>query len=311
MTPISPTPSPPAPLPRPIVVLGFGRSGTTWISDIISKTLGGLLLFEPLHPQVCDFAAAACYSDASDPALANRLEEHLGAVLNGRERHKWLLRNHLFTPLQEVSNAFVDAIWRECQVIGFKEIRANFLIDWLVRRYDARIVYIARHPCAVLASLRRRPNFWKELGWDAHRRLFSERVLPLSPAGEHWATFLDDGRTDLEQQTAMWAATHALATRQLQQLDLPVLYYEDFYEQPFAATRNLLRHLGHPTNAIHPAHLFVPSMTTLRTVHGLTATETTYAEHGESLFWEDVLDQAEVTTIMDIVAAFGVTDYRI
>ncbi len=304
------TPSSSSPLQRPIVVLGFGRSGTTWISDIISKTLGGLLLFEPLHPQVCDFATAACYTDASDPVLASHLEEHLCAIFSGRERHKWLLRNHLFTPLQDVSDAFVDAIWRECQVIGFKEIRANFLIDWLVRRYDARIVYIARHPCAVIASLRRRPNFWKELGWDTHRRLFSERVLPLSPEGGRWATLLDNARPDLEQQTAMWAATHALATRQLQQRGLPIFYYEDFYEQPFAATRNLLHYLGHPTHAIHPAHLFVPSMTTLRTVHGLTATETTYAEHGESLFWDDVLSQAEVTNIMDIVAAFGVTDYR-
>ncbi|MCO6449595.1 MAG: hypothetical protein J5I90_02290 [Caldilineales bacterium] len=303
----------PSPNPRPIVVLGFGRSGTTWISDIVSKCLGGLVLFEPLHPAVCPFAAEACYADGGDEALATTLESYLRGVLSGAERDRWLLRNHLFSPLEDVSAGFVETIWQECAVIGFKEIRANFMVDWLVERFDARPVYVARHPCAVIASLRRRANFWNEFGWAAHRRFFTDRVLE-NPANAKRITpaqrqIVTSAETMLEQEAAMWALSHALTVETLDRLGAPVFYYEYFYENPFPATRNLLRYLGHNPDALHPSHVFVPSMTTLRTVHGLTASESDYRQQGLALFWQDVLTAAEVQTIMDVAASLGVTDY--
>lgn len=294
---------------RPIVILGFGRSGTTWLSDVVSKVLGGLLLFEPLHPQVCDFAAEVCY--APSPALigAQRLHDHLGAAMTAVCRHRWLLRNHLFTPLEDVSQSYIDMVWNECPVIGFKEIRANFLIDWLIEQFDARIVFLLRHPCSVLASLRRRANFWNEFGWEQHYRMFHARVIDGWPAASaliapHRAA-IAAARTELDQQTVMWALTALLAAWQLEQHDLPLFCYEDFYDQPFAATRNLMAYLGEGSPSMHPAHLFVPSMTTLRTTHGLVKAETDYASHGERLFWQDVLTDAEVGRIMGIVESMG------
>ncbi len=295
----------------PIVVLGFGRSGTTWLSDIISKSLGGLILFEPLHPRTCSFAADVCYASLSDRESSQRAGAYLAAVLAKENRHPWLLRNHVFTPLDEVSSEFIEAIWSECRVLGFKEIRANFMIPWLRENLNARIVFLVRHPCAVIASIRRRPNFWNEFGWDAHWRMFVERPLatPADAAVGTAQRIARRARSDLQKQAAMWAVTYAFAQAELRSGAVPMFHYEDFYAQPFAAARNLFACLGYSDIHMHPSHLFVPSMTTMRTVHGLTATESDYVRRGEAMFWEDVLSEGDVREIMAVVADSGIDAY--
>lgn len=298
---------------RPIVILGFGRSGTTWLSDIVSKVLGGLVLFEPLHPQVCEFAAEVCYAPSPSLGENKRLQAHWQRLLGGQMRDRWLLRNHVLSPLEDVSAPFVDMVWNHCQVIGFKEIRANFMIDLLIEQLDARIVYVVRHPCAVLASIRRRRNFWNEFGWEQHYRMFWERVIggwthgwPEAQAQiEARQEIIDGAHTALEQQAVMWGVSSMLAAMQLERQGLPLFCYEDFYRQPFEATGKLMAYLGREAPAIHPAHLFVPSMTTLRTTHGLAETESDMAARGLRLFWEGVLAEDEVQSVIAIAQAFG------
>ena len=294
---------------RPIIVLGFGRSGTTWISDIISKALGGLVLFEPLHPAVCDFAREVCYSPVVDRAERERLQAHLDGVLHKRHRDRWLLRNHLFSPLEEASDAFLNAIWDNCTVLGFKSIRGVQMMGWLRQVLDARIVYVTRHPCAVLASIRRRENFWKEFGWSEHVEMFFSRAK----AHPHWEEIaaryeVTVSRVDseLEVQALMWSVTQLLAELQLQELGLPQFDYESFYDAPFAEAQHLLAYLGYPDLTLHPAHIFVPSMTTLHTVHGFRRTETDYTMAGIEMFWKGVLSQSEVNAILNIVYLMGV-----
>ncbi len=296
----------------PIIVLSFGRSGSTWVSDIISKSLGGLLLFEPLHPEICPFARQACYSDGYEATLNARLLPFLQDVMAAKYRKRWLLRNHLFSPLEAVSQAFVDMVWEETQVLGFKEIRANYMIDWFIEHLDARIVYLVRHPAAVIASLRRRKNFWNEFGFESHWRLFLAHVVhkPANqPLLQPYQPLINQAATQIEQETVMWAISHKLAARALARRHLPIFYYEAFYQHAFATTRKLVRYLGGDPQAIHPAHIFVPSMTTIRTVHGLTASETDFAHKGWGIFWEDILTPDDYRTIMALVRAFDIEAY--
>jgi len=295
----------------PIVVLSFGRSGSTWVSDIISKALGGLLLFEPLHPETCSFAPEICYSDAADSELSERLDGFMARILDKQDHNRWLLRNHLFSPLEKVSPDFVETVWDECNVLGFKDIRATFLIDWLLEHLNARIVYLVRHPYAVIASLHRRKNFWNEFGFDQHWRFFQQRVL-LNPRNQAllqpYAFVINNAQTQTERETVMWAVSHKIASATLQRHGLPTFYYEDFYRNAFATTRFLLNYLGYDAN-LHPAHIFVPSMTTIRTVHGLTSSESDYSSAGMAIFWQDLLSADELLTISEIVKAFDIVDY--
>ena len=84
---------------EPIFIFGLGRSGTTWVSDIISKYSGCLILFEPLHPNVFGDVNSIIYRE-SNPS--DYLIEHLDGVLNKKMRHEWLLRNHLPSTIDQV-----------------------------------------------------------------------------------------------------------------------------------------------------------------------------------------------------------------
>jgi hypothetical protein len=292
------------------VVLGFGRSGTTWISDIISKSTGGLILFEPLHPCVAPLAETFAYSYGDQ---SGRLGAHLDDLLNKRIREKWLLRNHIPVSLDEVSDYLVDMVWEECAPLGFKEIRANFLIRWLVDNLGAKIVFVVRHPCATIASILRRTRFWLEFGWEKHYAMFLERTVLDPYYGSHEIAHHQDiiasASTDTAKQAVMWAVTHALVLPELEALGLPVFHYEDFYAKPFAAARSMLHYLGYAGEDVHPAHIFTPSMTTMKTLHGIHEYEKILARKGSAFFWEDMLSEEDVATVMSLVQEFGVGLY--
>ena len=298
---------------KSIIVLGFGRSGTTWISDILSKVLGGLILFEPLHPSVTDLGTKFAYSDVEDGEDSMALKSYLDALLNGKHRKDWLLRNHVPVPVQDVSRSLLEEIWEQCAVIGFKEIRSNFMIPWFNDNFDCRIAYIVRDPRASIASIKRRRNFFMEFGWPDSYEMFLKRTIYADRYRDHEiARGIDFARTadtDVAKYAVMWSITHALVLEELRSLGLPIFHYEDFYLRPFTSVKMLLEYLGHDEVNIHPAHIFTPSMTTMKTLHGLYEQEQIIAENGFSMFWEDTLKEEEADLISDTVGFFGLSLY--
>ncbi len=296
---------------KKVFILGFGRSGTTWICDIVSKASGTLVLFEPFHPSVTEASREVSYAPVCENGAS--LKEYLNNVMGKRHRKMWLMRNHVPVRLEEISPNFLELIWENCRIRGFKEIRANFMLSWLHNNFDAKIVYIIRHPCAVVSSILKRQNFW-EFGWPGTYELFLARTV----YNDHYKTHriarclpvVEHAKTDFERIAVMWAVTHAVTLPELKELNLPLFYYEDFYAQPFPAVKELMAYLEMPEIDLHPAHIFTPSMTTLKTLHGLYGMDKSVSREGASLFWRGVLDEREVGTVLDIVRYFGIELYN-
>lgn len=297
---------------KTIVVLGFGKSGTTWIADIISKITGQLILFEPIHPSVTDLATEFSYLPVKANEKSELLKSFYDDVLNKRDRKKWLMRNHVPDRLEKISERFLEILWEECSIAGFKEIRANFMIEWFMKHLDASIVFIMRHPGATVSSIKGRPNFW-EFGWPETYNIFLERTIYNERYKHHKiadnVNVVAGAETYAEKCAVMWAITHAIALPELTRLGLPIFYYEDFYDFPFNSSRALMRYLGYDHVNIHPAYLFTPSMTTLLTIHGIQIMEDERAKKGIA-FFEERLSAEELDSIMRIVKAFGITCYN-
>lgn len=297
-----------------IIILGFGRSGTTWLSDIISKVTGNLILFEPFHPSVTDLSKRYSYSTITEEEDVVVLEEYLKKVLNKKHRKMWLMRNHVPVRLENISQDFLELLWNECEVIGFKEIRANFMIKTLQRMLNARIIFIIRHPLAVVASIKQRTNFW-EFGWQDTYNLFLQKTLYSACYKTHRISrcidIVNNAGADIVKSTViMWAITHAIVLPELKKLGLPLFFYEEFYRNPFSSARQLFRYLGHESIRIHPSYLFTPSMTTLKTVHGFSDMHKKVDTGDLSFFWEKNLSTKEIDTVMDIVTSFEINIYN-
>ncbi|MBM4293284.1 MAG: sulfotransferase [Deltaproteobacteria bacterium] len=295
-----------------IIILGFGRSGTTWISDIVSKITGKLVLFEPVHPSVTEHVERFAYATITDRETSSLLKDFYNKVLNKQHRKMWLLRNHVPDRLEHINPDFLTMLWEECGIIGFKEIRANFMMEWYLENLPGKIVFVIRHPCATVASIKKRVNFW-EFGWPYTYDLFLGKTL----FNEHYQNHpiqncvevVRRADSDIAKYAVMWAITHAIALPELERLGLPLFFYENFYDHPFSSSREMFNYLGYENVDIHPSFLFTPSMTALATVHGLEVPEQVYKQKGVSFFWDSILNEEEVDGVLDIVKSFGINLY--
>ncbi|WP_339784421.1 MAG: hypothetical protein ACMVP2_11260 [Imperialibacter sp.] len=294
---------------QPILILGFGRSGTTWMSDIISKSLGGLILFEPMHPEVLSFAKHACYSSGLNDEMNNQLSKHLKSCLCKEVDNRWLIRNHLSANLQEVNEKYVEMIWRESDIIGMKLIRGNFMIPWLYQNVSKRIIYLEREVKSVVASILKRPQFWMEFGFDFHYHKFTAEVIN----GKYrflWnekemKSLLEGLEFEYEKITVMWALTSIVANYELGKLGIPVYSYEELYKDPYKVTREILTNLSGRNVAIHPSYIFTPSMLTHKTSHDLRIEDSFFHEADVSVFWRERITNAQSTRIDYIMNRIG------
>src|SRR3712207_3533233 len=105
-----------------VFLAGSGRSGTTWVSEIINHRNGFRLLFEPFHPGrvgICKNFRRKQYLRRDD-----RREEYLQAarkILAGKIRSPWTDRfNRKFVARRRL----------------IKDIRANLLLGWMRGRSE-------------------------------------------------------------------------------------------------------------------------------------------------------------------------------
>ena len=297
---------------KSVIVLGFGRSGTTWLADVISKLLGTLIVFEPLHPSVTERSEELSYRRVSDDREGAWLKGHIQAVLDKRHRRPWLMRNHVPGKIDEIDPSFLHYLWQECVIGGFKEIRLNFSIPWLVQQDFGSLVFVVRDPRAVAASILNRPNFW-EFGWPGTYDLCVGNILD-DPAFardpvQTEADFIRSAQQDFERIAFLWALSHAIALEDCKKHGIPVIRYEDLYADPFGTVKQIVRLLDLEPRPIHPSYLFSPSLTTNRTFHGIYSVDKQVRRGDFSFFWNRTLSPYQCSAIEEIVSAFGLQDY--
>ena len=300
---------------KKIAILGFGRSGTTWVSDIVSKISGGLVLFEPMFPNVMPDAVNYCYINDTESDKMKNLFLHLSNAMDGKIKKKWLLRNHLNRPINEINDNFAENIWSNCNIIGFKEIRANFLLKQLSNTWDFKTVFIIRNPNAVISSLKNRPWFWKGDfgGLDNHYQMFVDRIIKNPIYTKHFDHIdkLDFKKVEepVRKQAIIWAATHKIVLHELCGTNIPLLFYEDLFMDPFEISKKLMKTLDYGDVKIHPSYIFTPSMVTLKTTHDLHNNDDVLNGMDLSFFYENNLTNQEMEIIKEVNNIFSINVY--
>jgi hypothetical protein len=128
-----------------ILVAGWARSGTTWLAEVLSAAVPqSAILFEPLHAERVPEAAAAGFPFADIPAVGEGTTaqiDFIERVLSGRVLNWWTCS------CNPVARSIRPRVWI------VKEIRANYLLEWITGTFGIRrTILIIRHPCATIAS---------------------------------------------------------------------------------------------------------------------------------------------------------------
>ena len=124
-----------------------------------------------------------------------------------------------------------------------KEIRANLMLDWLTRRTDARIVYLIRHPCAVIGSRMSRMR-QKELDWEADMEEILRQPPLMADFLEPFRRTINEATTPLRCQAILWCVENFVPISQAGSNDWLVCCYEEFLSDQDKAFERVFRSLG-------------------------------------------------------------------
>jgi len=212
-----------------VLVAGQGRSGTTWVSEILRSGGGYRAIDEPFHPGRLSITREFKPRQYVRPGERDtRLLDPATRIVSGRVRSPWIDRyNRKLLPRKRI----------------VKETRGNLLLPWLSISFPGMpIVLVIRHPCAVVAS-----QFALEPDWQVDlRRFTSQRSLMedyLEPFGDELEAAATRG-SEFERHIFAWCIENLVPLRLLPEGEIHVAYYENFVTKPLDELTRLFAFLG-------------------------------------------------------------------
>lgn len=181
-------------------------------------------------------------------------------------------------------------MWARRYVI--KEIRANLMLEWLANYTGGRIVYLIRHPCAVIGSRMRQD----EPAWVPD----IEEILCQDPL---MADFLEPvrraicrGITPVQRLAILWCVENVVPLCQARSNDWLLCCYEEFLHDRDAAFARVFQSLG-----IEPSlkTLWAKTVPVSNPTHNLNMSRS----------WHAPLTDAEGEDVLRICEEFGLRLY--
>lgn len=127
-----------------LIVAGYPRSGTTWVTELLASVPGTGVIFEPLSIEHVRGARTAGLDWQNFRAPDEDWPEgraFIGRVLGGEVLTPWTASAMSLRQTASVRRWVI------------KMVRANQMLGWIARNFSTKpAALIIRHPCAVLAS---------------------------------------------------------------------------------------------------------------------------------------------------------------
>jgi hypothetical protein len=218
-----------------IILAGSGRSGTTWLGDLISIIARAQQIFEPLAPFQNPLVRRltgwelpapgisyirAFFLDENDRSEA--WKNHWFEILTGRYRTYWTdaNRQYLFPRRYLV-----------------KEVYANLMLGYLYKQFAPKIVFLARHPCAVIASRLAVP-------WQANVKDILDQEELVEKYLRPWVGLMEKEKDLIGAHAVWWAVENMVASLQLTACSHQFVYYEETATEPEKVGDRLAEWLG-------------------------------------------------------------------
>ncbi|MEK8017305.1 MAG: sulfotransferase [Candidatus Parabeggiatoa sp.] len=211
--------------PHTTLIFGSGRSGTTWLAELLNCESTYRLLFEPFNARKVEsvrhfvFHSQYLRPTSQEP----RYTTPIRAILAGEVDHPWVNRRpNTATTVH----------------ILIKDIRANMLVRWIKTHYPVLpMIFLMRHPCAVAMSR-------LELGWEFHLDEYLQQPKLIEDFLEPIAPRLTAITDPFEQHLCTWAIENAVPLMQFQPGEVHVVFYEHLCIKFWNELQRLYEFLG-------------------------------------------------------------------
>ncbi len=210
-----------------VLLVSSGRSGSTWLADLLNYDHAYRLIFEPFHPhQVPDSKLLKWGQYVPLDAPESIVTQIIRRAMDGRLRCQW-------------SDRFNRRVVCDQRLV--KSIRAHMMLGWLRRQFPTMpFVYLIRHPAAVAISMMALKSWeWNETGYLDQSELLEG---PLAP----FADFLRTEMPTFDRMIANWCAEQYVALGALDCEHCHLVFYEDVCLQPRETLGAAFDFLGRP-----------------------------------------------------------------
>ena len=195
-------------------------------------------------------------------------------------------------------SSYADLFLSKAFVI--KCIRANRLLPWIIKHFQLKgIIYLIRHPCAVISSQLLHHSFSENKRIFDHDQEFVEQNLPdLVP-------FLKALNTEEEWRAVMWSLDQYVPLKYAKRHDYMLLSYEKVVMDGLSELQRICSFLQLPMSDKSIGQLRVPS----REAMGWSANHLTASVEERLLGWKYRLDKNQIERILAVVEAFGIQGF--
>jgi len=311
----------------PVLIVGSGRSGTTWIQDVIAESACLKPVYEALQP----FAVKGADQFANRVILENEeapeLREFMDQVFSGKLNSIW--SKYRILPYRLVPwktndgpSVGVRVVYRTYRQLFrniskyhesqkrtrpvIKLIRANLMLGWLLRNYQLRILYVLRHPCAVIASkLTAGGESWaidQRYQQDLLRRY---REDPVINTGVMYGNddLLSSAVNPVVRHAVIWCIENASTLKEARRLGCCIAYYEQLTNDGIEEWRRIFHELNLDAE---------PKVSSIRMPSEQAGPERqgSYFDNDKYARWQSLLSKDELTEIQHVLDRFQVNCYH-
>jgi Sulfotransferase family len=210
-----------------LLLVGSGRSGSTWLSEVLVETFSCRLIFEPFRRDMVPLTTNIRWGTYVGPGQADpEVQRVVERILTGRIRSRWTERFNVYRfPKRRL----------------VKEIRTTNLLPYMRSAFpEVPMIYLLRHPVAAAWSS-------AELGWAPFLSEFvgQDRLMggPLAPYRDVIARHGDD--PDLfHRHVLRWCMENLVPITLLPPGSVHVVLYENLVEDPYGELARLADYLG-------------------------------------------------------------------
>ncbi|MCK0155451.1 sulfotransferase [Alcanivorax sp. S6407] len=265
-----------------VFLAGMGRSGSTFLSNLINYKNTYRVMFEPFRSDLVSEAEMFVnptylrpdHKDADLFASARN-------IISGNVSSDWINKEN-------------KAIFPSRRLI--KDIRANFFLKWLNNNFpEMKIVLLVRHPCAVIDS-------WLRSGFgdgSVSRRRLIDNVDFVSDIEEGLIKEYLKADTDIERLAFLWAFNYFVPFQQFSFGEIKVVFYESLVLSPENEIREIYSFISDDfQDRGFSKQVFSPSSTTSK--------DQSFFEKGVRLDgWRKDLSMDDIKKIDKVMGLFG------
>jgi hypothetical protein len=240
-----------------VVICGLARSGTTYVGKCLSKAKGVRLINEPLNkdfgvkgvPRWYPYAGGADLENGADTKTLIMNIINLRAIWTHSSPPGYPLLTRLSKRLYGGRSGLVWSALKFRNTFRFplpticlKDPFATFAIGHMIKSYNAKVVCLTKHPCALYLSQKRR-------GQAAHiEDLFAQRTLRNRYAGDISAETWESAMNHIPAGVALlWKIMARAVSCQARELkNLLIVRHEDLCFDPPRVIEAVCAHLSIP-----------------------------------------------------------------